>query len=157
MTTTPQPLQPTEMPQENFVEDIDSVIMEWYAAHQQLEELKAREAKLRKQIDCSHLFDQQKSKGTQKHGLGHGYEIKTVRQEYVKVENKNNEAFQAIVALRNLGVVEAERADKIFRFTPSLSETTYKEMTPAEKAIVDPLVTRTRGSAKLTLVEPKGE
>lgn len=152
MTT---PLQQTEAPQQTQVADVNSLIMEWYSVKQQADELTKKERELRQAIDQSQLFDASKTNGTQNYDLGRGYKLKLVRRENVNVANKNYEAAHAIVALRNLGPVEAERANEIFKFDARLSETTYRKLTPAELAIVDPLITRKPGSPSVELVLPK--
>lgn len=133
----------------------NNLVMEWFTAKRQLTELQEREFELRRQINESELFDSAKEKGTQTHHLGGNWELKLTRTENVSVENKNNEAFQSLMVLRSLGEGSAERANRLFRFSANLSETTYRELSPEEKRIVDPLITRKPGSFQLTLKEPK--
>ena len=137
--------------------DVNAVIQEWYAARTALANAKTHEMELRKQIEHSQLFDQGKVKGTQNYQLGKGYILKLNRREDVKIENKQGQASNAVLALRNLGGLAAERADNIFAFTPRMSQKVYDAMTPEERAIVDPLITRKQGSPTLELKEPKPE
>lgn len=134
-----------------------ALLTQWYEAQQQLEAAKDREAELRKQIGESMLWDHHKVKGVQRHPLGNGYNLKLDKRENVSVANKEHEAAQAVAQLRTLGAVEADRANRLFSFSARLSETVYKELTDAEKAIVDPIITRKPAAPSLKLEEPKSK
>ena len=152
------PLQPTRCPIESVPEQLspekrDLLLMEWRTLKQQLEEIKIREREIRDRLSSSSMFGS--GKGTHNYELGNGWTLKLTRTENVKVNNCDNAAGQAIIAMSNLGQGSANRASHLFSFDAKLRESTYKELSPEERAIVDPLITRTQGSPKLELIPPK--
>jgi len=148
------PTAETETTQPQMQVDTNTLIMQWSAANATLAAAKVAEMKLRKQLEACSLFDQKKEKGSQRHDLGKGYILKLNRKQSTKVENGEGEAFAVQQQLRNLGGLAIERAENIFKFTPSVSSKVYNAMTDEEKAIVDTIVTTKQASPSLELIEP---
>lgn len=130
-------------------------IQKWDHLNAEIKRLSKLETELREKLDKSNLFDATKAKGSQRFTLGAGWYLSSVRPEYVKVKNDNNEVTHAIMRLKALGEAQSKRAEELFKFKVDLSGTTYKELSAEEKAIVDPLITRTPGKTQLKLVPPK--
>ncbi len=148
---------PAPAPAPAPVVDTEATLTEWYAITRQIAELKTREMTLRKTIEASTFFDQSKLKGTQTKELGAGYQLKLVRRITTKVENKKNEAFDALIKLRNLGGISIEHANDLFTFDANMKTTVYNLLSDEEKSIIDPIVTTKQGSPDLKIIEPKAK
>lgn len=84
--------------------------------------------------------------------LGKGYILKGKRDIRYKVDaNLADAALDELTALGNEGPFVAER---IIKWTPELSVSEYKKLTPAQKAIIDKVVTTTPGLPTLEIKEP---
>lgn len=84
--------------------------------------------------------------------LGNGYFLKGKRDIRYKVDaNAADAALDELTALGNEGPFVAER---IIKWTPELSVSEYKKLTPAQKAIIDKVVTTTPGLPTLEIKEP---
>lgn len=137
-------------------EQINHLVSDWINAKEQLAQLKVRENQLRLELNkCEQLFDPRKFKGSQHYDLGLGYSLSLVRPETKKVENSQNQAQHAVLALKALGPDAAARADELFKFEAKLVNKVYNDLTDREKAIVNPLITSKVGSPQISFVKPK--
>jgi len=153
----PMPLQSAAFPTAPQMDQasLDSKIMEWVKLDEHLKAVKKRELELRLEICNSHLFNSNKEKGTITAKLNGDYALKCKKTVNIKVANTNYEAANAVMQLRSLGGEAASRADRVLKFSASLSETTYRECSEAEKAILDAIITTTPGTPGLEFVAPK--
>lgn len=126
----------------------DEKIMAWEAARKTLEAAKSAEMEMRKAI-VAEVFDAEQP-GTQNAELGNGWKLKAV----VKVNyNVDKDADKVDAVLDKL---EDWQADRLIKWSPTLSVTEYKNLSDADRAVVDTIVTTSFASPTLELVPPKG-
>lgn len=146
--------QPSSPPQ-NSPQSIDSLLLEWKAAKEKLDDAKAVEASLRTQ--CVDLLKSgEKQEGTEYHDLGNGWRAKMVHKLNFKFDDteKVEAALDKIEATGNEGKFIAER---LVKFDPRLSLSEYRGLDPQYRGIIDEVVTITPGLPTLELVPPKGK
>lgn len=126
----------------------DEKIMAWEAARKTLDAAKSAEMEMRKAI-VAECFDPEHV-GTQNAELGNGWKLKAV----VKINyNVDKDADKVDAALDKL---EDWQADRLIKWTPTLSVTEYKQLSDADRAVIDTIVTTSFASPTLELVAPKG-
>jgi hypothetical protein len=140
----------------------DHLLMAWESAKQHLEQAKASEMTLRVQV-VKFAFDPTKQKGTERIELANGYEAKAVKKinyGFVKgFDNKVNKTAidAALSKIEAMGEVEKYIAGNLVKWTPELSVSTYNELTPPVKAIIDTVIVTSDGAPTLEIVPPKGK
>lgn len=154
--TAPLPQVPFTVPVKVMtVEERDKLLLQWKSAKDVLDAAKDEEMRLRKELVASSgMFDSNKQSGTQTFQLGNGWAVKAIKKINYNIETGDNLA-TAINEISALGEVSKYKAEKLVKFTPELSLTTYKELTAEEKAIIDRVLTTSPGSPSLELVPPK--
>lgn len=129
----------------------DQQILAWDAAKKELDALKDREMKMRKHIveSNSHGFDPTQI-GSQNVDLGNGWLLKAVVKQSYKLDTDVDKVEAA------LGKLEDWQADRLVKWSPTMSVTEYKQLGDAERAAIDAVLTISLASPTLTLVPPKG-
>lgn len=126
----------------------DEKIMAWNEAKKTLDAAKAAEMEMRKAIvatefDVSHV-------GTQNVELGNGWKLKAVVKESYKLDKDADKVEDMLDKLENW------QADRLVKWTPTLSVSEYKKLDAEDKAKVDAVLTVSPSSPTLELVAPKG-
>jgi hypothetical protein len=129
----------------------DQQILAWDAAKKELDALKDREMKMRKHIveSNSHGFDPTQV-GTHNTDLGNGWTLKAVVKQSYKLDTDVDKVEAALDKL------EDWQADRLVKWSPTMSVSEYKKLDDAERATVDGVLTISIASPTLTLVPPKG-
>ena len=84
--------------------------------------------------------------------LGNGYKLKGKRPISYKVSGDVDAALEAIAQVGNEG---SFIADRLVKWTPSLSLTEYNAISDDMRKLIDPCVTTTPGLPVIEVVEPK--
>lgn len=126
----------------------DEKIMAWNEAKKTLDAAKAAEMEMRKAIvdaefDVAHV-------GTQNVELGNGWKLKAVVKESYKLDKDADKVEDMLDKL------EDWQADRLVKWTPTLSVSEYKKLDAEDKAKVDAVLTVSPSSPTLELVAPKG-
>ena len=100
---------------------------EWHKAKEALEEAKAHELTLRKEVMAA-FFDNPDVKGTQKADLSDKAQLVLSRSASIKVKKDVYENFAA--ELKQRGLVGD---DKLVKLTPSVSATAFKYLSDADR------------------------
>lgn len=134
------------------MKNIDELVMEWRGAQTELEIIKEKEMRLRKEIAYSILDIERKEAYSKKHELGRGYFLKATQVINYKLDALDRVEL-VIDKLSEMG--KANVSSDVFKWKPTLSETNYKTLDPETKNIVDECVSFTIGAPKLEFIEPK--
>lgn len=84
--------------------------------------------------------------------LGNGYKLKGKRPISYKLSSDVDSALEAIAKVGNEG---SFIADRLIKWSPSLSLTEYNALSDEQRKIVDPCITTTPGLPVIEVVEPK--
>lgn len=153
-TTVGQPAAPQPMMSEG---ERSAKLQQWMAAKKALDLAKENEKQLREEIvEKSGLFSDRKVTGTETVHLGNGWKVKAVKKQNYNLESYDDCEY-ALNELRELGEGSARIAEDLIKYTPRLSVSTYNKLTEAELAIIQPIVTITKGMPTLEIVPPKGQ
>lgn len=128
----------------------DQQILAWDAAKKELDALKEREMFMRKHIVNSVEGVDTSVVGTQNVDLGNGWKLKAVIKESYKLDTDADKVEDALDAL------EDWQADRLVKWTPTMSVSEYKKLDPEAKAAIDAVLTVSMASPTLSLVPPKG-
>lgn len=130
----------------------DNQILAWDATKKELDALKSREMKMRKHIveSNSHGFDGTQV-GTQNIDLGNGWALKAVVKQSYKLDTDHDKVEAALDKL------EDWRADRLVKWSPTISVSEYKALDGIERAVIDGVLTVSIAAPTLTLVAPKGQ
>ena len=130
---------------------LDELILEQQSAAKQAAFFTARDKELRSMIygmAFAGLED-----GTQHtQALGNGYKLKGKRPISYKLSSSVDAALEAIAAQGNEG---SFIADRLVKWTPSLSLTEYNALSDDMRKLIDPCITTTPGLPVIEVVEPK--
>jgi len=126
----------------------DEAIMAWDEAKKTLDRAKAREMELRKHI-VGGQFDVDKI-GTQNVELGNGWKLKAVVKESYKLDSNADKVEDMLDKL------EDWQADRLVKWTPTLSVSEYKKLDAEDRVKVDKVLTIKPAAPTLELVAPKG-
>lgn len=131
--------------------DRDTQIMQWNETKKQLDMLKDHEMKMRKHIveSNSHGFDAEQI-GTQNVDLGNGWTLKAVVKQSYKLDTDTDKVDAMLDKLPDW------QADRLVKWSASMSVSEYKKLEDADRAVVDEVLTISIASPTLTLVAPKG-
>jgi len=150
----------TNYTDEQFIAERDKRLLQWQEAQTALATAKDKELELRK-LAVEFSFDQNKDKGTERIELGNGYQAKAVKKiNYGFVKNEENKtdkdaiesALEKIEADGPTGELIAER---LISWSPSLSQSEYKNLCPEHKEIIDEVIVTTAGAPTLEIIPPK--
>jgi hypothetical protein len=135
----------------------DGILKAWQEAKGQLDEVKEREAALRKSV--FELEFPSPTEGTQRVPLGNGYMLKAVyplRYECPKDKVlKFAQTEQGLEELAKLGPEAGFVADRLIEWEPVVQIKEYRTLKPEYKTIVDKFVTIKPGSPQLEIEPPK--
>lgn len=123
----------------------DLLIHRWHTAKTRLDEAKAEEAALRKEV--IELFDPEKTEGTENIELANNWKLKAVK--------KLNYSLDRTATPAALEQLPAETADRLVAWSPKLSTSEYKKLSDEHKEIINEVLTIKPGAPTITLVEPK--
>ena len=123
------------------------LVTEWWRACIDLAAAKAKESKLRDQL-VKELFNADKDAGTEAIEIGNGYKLKSVKKLDYKLNNKEG-AVTALVA-----IIDPELARKLVKWTPKLSESTYKNLDAETQKLFDGCLTIKPGKPSLKIIAP---
>lgn len=129
----------------------DALLME----HKQLEDWMAQ-AKIRKEIIQKEILAmcfEKRTAGTNTYQLGHGYELKAVVQQKVKINKGEPGDYTELAAA--VQQLPPEIQATILRWTPEISSTVYKSLTKEQQDIINTVCTVNEFVAKLEIKEPK--
>ena len=126
----------------------DEKIMAWNEAKRTLDAAKAAEMEMRKSIVAAE-FDTSKV-GTQNVELGNGWKLKAVVKESYKLDSDVEKVEDMLDGL------EDWQAERLVKWSPTLSVSEYKKLDDEDRAKVDKVLTIAPSSPTLELVAPKG-
>lgn len=156
-----QPIPEPEYGSPGWIVKRDFLLQKWEESKTALETAKADEMAARKSfVDFS--FDPNKKEGTERIELHNGYEAKAVKKlNYTfKSYDPNIEVADAVdITLQKLEALSPEGkfvANRLVKWTPSLSLSEYRELNPEFKAIVDTVIETKEGAPTLEIIAPKG-
>lgn len=124
----------------------------WGIVAGQLALLKQTEMELRKECALFALVEYKPEAFKEQIDIGNGYKLKAENVINYKLDSVER-VEQICDELMKAGFTEIPA--KVFKWKPELSLSFYKTLTPAQKAIVDQVVSTSIGSPKLEIVEPK--
>lgn len=129
----------------------DEQLLAWDATKKQLDVLKEQEMAMRKHIveGAQQGIDPERV-GTQNVELGNGWKLKAVIAD-AYVLDTDNDKVDAV-----LDQLEDWQADRLVKWTGTLSKREYDQLDPEDRAKVDTVLTIKRKAPTLTLVPPKG-
>lgn len=123
-------------------------LQEWYKIQQQIDELKADELRLRKEIFESVFTSPVEGSAKNKFDLGDGW----VLQGDYKINRKIDEAVISTLAKSdNAGPL----VGKVFEYAPKLKLREWKGLTPEDRVLLADAVTETPGTPGLKIVKPQ--
>lgn len=129
----------------------DEQLMTWYATKKQLDALKEAEMTMRKHIvEGAQSGVDPERVGTQNIELGNGWKLKAVVSD-AYVLDTDIDKVDAV-----LDQLEDWQADRLVKWTGSLSKREYDQLDAEDKAKVDTVLTIKRKAPTLSIVAPKG-
>jgi len=129
------------------------LILAWLEAGEELEVTKKEERTLRDRIHAE-VFESTDAIGTHRHALGDGYFLRLVTKENITVE-RNVERVEAVLTKLCETPDGPELARTIFKWKPELSTSVYKSLLPAQKVLIDEVLTIKPGAPSLEYIRPK--
>lgn len=121
----------------------------WFVESQELKELKQKEVIHRKELSAFYFTAPRE--GTNRLDLGQGYDLKLDFSYNYKVDEAE---------LDNVAASQIKKLklpwDDLFVFKPELSVSTYRKLTPEQKAFVDTLLVITDATPQLAIVPQTG-
>lgn len=129
----------------------DQQIIQWNEVKKTLDQVKETEMMMRKHIveSNSHGFDPEQI-GTQNVELGNGWILKAVVKQSYKLDPDTDKVDAALDKL------EDWQAERLVKWTASMSVSEYKKLDQAGLDAINPVLTISLASPTLTLVPPKG-
>ena len=137
----------------------DRLLTLWQDSKTTLNEAQANEVLLRKAV-VDFATDPKKEKGTVNVELGNGWLMKAVKKINISFK-KNAEGKTDRAAIdRALAAIEKEEGndvvtERLIKWTPALSESEYKTLSPKYQKLIDAVLIRTPGTPTLEIVPPK--
>lgn len=132
----------------------DQLLLAWQKARDELSKAAANEITLRRNVIAS-FFPTTKpdEEGTRNYELGNDWRLKAVFKLNYNVDKKNVDTM--LDQLEKSGDDGKFIAERIINWSPSLSVKEYRELSDAQKKIVDTVITIKPGTPSLEIVEPK--
>lgn len=130
---------------------LDEMLLEQQKAAKLAKQYSERDKELRGMI-YSMAFAGLEDGKTHNQPLGNGYKLKGKRPISYKLSGDVDAALEAIAAIGNEG---SFIADRLVKWTPSLSLTEYNGLSDDMRKLIDPCVTTTPGLPVIEVVEPK--
>ena len=130
----------------------DAQLLTWDATQKQLTALKAREMEMRKYIvESNSQGIDADIIGTQNVDLGNGWKLKAVIKDTYTLDKDNDKVEAALDKLDDW------QADRLVKWSARMVKKEYDELTEAQRAAFNDVVTIKRAAPTLTLVPPKGD
>lgn len=151
-----------QMTDETFEKKRDELLLLWNTSKITLDKAKESEMVLRKAF-VDFAFDQDKNSGTERIGLGSGYQAKTVKKvNYGFIKNFEGKLDKACIdkALEKIekdGAVGELIAERLVSWTPTLSLSEYKKLSDKHLKIINSVIVTTEGAPTLEIIEPKNK
>jgi len=126
----------------------DEQLLAWKDAKRTLDAAKDAEMSMRKLIVETH-FDATQV-GTQNIELGQGWKVKAVVKQSYKLDTDAEKVEEV------LDTLEDWQAERLVKWSPTLSVSEYKKLSDEDRAAIDKVLTIGFASPTLELVAPKG-
>lgn len=126
----------------------DEQLLAWKDAKRTLDAAKEAEMTMRKAIVEAH-FDATKV-GTQNIELGQGWKVKAVVKQNYKLDSDAEKVEDV------LDTLEDWQAERLVKWSPTLSVSEYKKLSDEDRAAIDKVLTIDFASPTLELIAPKG-
>ena len=123
------------------------LLRQWENAKTQASYWKEQEMELRKQVAHAGITDD--NEGTNRAEIGNGYQLKTVIKINYKIDSDRKAVDKVLARLPD------DIADRLIKWTPTLSLTEYKALNERHKAIADTVITTSEGAPTVEIIEPK--
>lgn len=146
-------VEPEVSPYDSMTQD--QVLMKWQELKKALETAKEAEMDMRKYI-VKRAFPAP-DEGTNKAELGMGYALKAVVKYNYKIKGDVDKIDSVIDKLSALDNEGSFIADRLFKWSATLSVAEYKILDPKYKKIVDEVVEVSEAAPTLDIVEPKSK
>lgn len=127
-----------------------AVLTDWYETAIQLKAIKEKESRLRDQL-AKELFRENADASTESIDIGAGYILKLTRKLDYKLNNKQDEVL-ALVA-----ILDQTLAQKLVKWTPELSISTYKALDAPTQALFNGCLTIKPAKPTLEVIPPKDD
>lgn len=137
----------------------DRLLQGWQGSKESLTEAQANEILFRNAV-VNFATDPKKEKGTVNVELGNGWKMKAVKKINVSfIKNAEGKTDRAAID-RALAKIEADEGndvitERLVKWTPSLSESEYKLLSPKYQKAIDAVLVKTPGTPTLEIVAPK--
>jgi hypothetical protein len=139
-----------------------NTLKEWYEQKAALDSAKEKEFALRQTIVNTCGFDPTKFEGSETVNIGNGWKLKALKVQSYKVCNDNGEAMKVLNLIGSAtGANRPDLAQRLVKWNPDLSVTTYKEIQPiidsveGLKEALAAAITIKPGSPQLELIAPE--
>lgn len=131
--------------------DKNKLLQEWEVALTNAKHWQERELKLRQQVATEFFAPTPDIEGTFNYTLDNNWQLKAVFKQNYNIDRERVDAM--LEKLRTQGA--AAIADRIIKWSPSLSLTEYRQLSNGAKKIVDTVVTIKPATPSIYLIEPK--
>jgi len=134
----------------------------WETAQKTLAAAKENEMELRKRV-VDFAFDQDQKSGTENIELANGYKAKAVKKlNFSFIKNSEDKVDKkaidsALCLIESDGAAGELIAERLVKWTPTLSLSEYKQLCGTHKAIIDAVVITKEASPTLSIVAPKSK
>lgn len=143
-------VQPDQKTPAQIAAENEQRLAEWYQVQSELDELKAKELRLRNECVAAYFGGVEKLKeGVNKRDMPEGWVLKATG----KLNRKVDEA--AIPAVAQELATKGVSIDTLVKYKPDLSTTVYRELTEEQRKIMDQALIITPGTPQLELAKPK--
>lgn len=148
------------MTEEAYIKERNASLQAWQAAKETLDIAKARELELRNKA-VGLMADPEKVGKVDNVDLGNGYKAKLkipVNYGFVKDSDGKLDKSRLDKALSKIekdGGAGELIAERLVKWTPDLSITEYKILSPKHAAIINEVLVTSKGTPTLEIVEPK--
>lgn len=137
----------------------DKLLSDWKEAAALLAKIKLAENEMRKQV--VEAFSSEAApghSGTENIDIGWGHILKIVHGLNYKLDTADDSAatMKALEKIEKSMVGGSIIAERLVKWKPELSVSEYKLLSPANKAIIDKVLTITDATPQVSLVSPKG-
>lgn len=139
------------------------LLQQWEESKKRLDVAKEEEMKFRKEY-VAFASDSDREIGTENIQLDNGYKAKVVKKinyDFIKKDDEKTVDKKAIDSalckIESDGAAGELIAERLIKWTPSLSLSEYKILSPDHKSIIDDVLVTKEASPTLAIVAPKGK
>lgn len=134
----------------------DEILVKWQQARDELKRVAAEEMQYRLMAITTFFpnINRQTAEGTNNYELGNDYKLKCTFKLNYQLDNRDK-VDNMLDKLSDIGEDGKFVAERIVKWSPNLSLTEYRQLTPEHKTIVDGVIIIKPAMPSLEIVEPK--